>query len=470
MKYCDTLVINGTTVAGEQGSQPVINPATEEVVASSPQASVSQLDQAVAAARDAFADWSRCDDQVRKDALLRIADRIEEHSDELARILVSEQGKPLMIAQREVAASVAWTRYTANLELKVDLVLDSPEKRIEVHRKPLGVVASITPWNWPLMILIWHIMPAIRTGNTVVCKPSEYTPFNALRLIEIIADELPAGVVNIVTGAGEIGQAISEHPGINKVVFTGSTRTGKQIMRAAAGNLKRLTLELGGNDAGIVLPDADLDSIAQPLFIAAFKNMGQTCAALKRLYVHEDMYDALCDKLVAVASKQKVGNGLDEGVTFGPVQNKAQYDYLNALLDDIRATGGRILCGGNSSLERGYFIDPTIVADVDQRSRIVQEEQFGPILPVIRYSNLDEALAMANDTDEGLAGSVWGKDMELASDIAHRMECGSTWINGHGDLHPAAPFGGCKQSGIGVEFGEEGLHEYTRTHTHHIVK
>jgi acyl-CoA reductase-like NAD-dependent aldehyde dehydrogenase len=470
MKFCNSLIINGQTVAGQNGFQPVINPATEAEVAQCPRASVEQLNEAVAAARKAFAAWSTCDEQVRKNALHRIATRIEEHAEELARIIVMEQGKPLPVAQREVAASVAWTRYTADLDIDVEVVFESPEKRIELHRKPLGVVASITPWNWPLMILVWHIMPALRAGNTVVCKPSQNTPFNSLRLIAIMAAELPAGVINIVTGGRELGNGIAHHTDINKIVFTGSTATGKHIMRAASDNLKRLTLELGGNDAGIVLPDSNIDQVAEPIFAAAFKNMGQTCAALKRLYVHEDQYDELCSKLAAIAERQFVGDGLEPGVTFGPVQNRSQYDYLLQLLDDTREIGGRILSGGVPVEGAGYFIPPTIIAGVDQHARIVQEEQFGPILPVVPYRDLEEALEMANGTDEGLAGSVWGSDMALASDIAHRIEAGSTWINGHGDLHPAAPFGGCKQSGIGVEFGLEGLLEYTRTHTLHVVK
>jgi len=242
MRLCNTLYINGQSVAPANGTLDVINPATEQVLGACPLASVEQLDQAVASARRAFKEWSRCDDQERKEALLRIADRIEEHAEELAEIIVREQGKPLTIAKREVAGAAGWTRTTASLDLEVEVTLDSPEKRIELHRKPLGVVGSITPWNWPLMILVWHVMPALRVGNTVVCKPSEYTPFHALRLFEIIGQELPPGVINLVTGGGEIGQAISDHTGIDKIVFTGSIRTGKRIMRSAAENLKRLTL------------------------------------------------------------------------------------------------------------------------------------------------------------------------------------------------------------------------------------
>ncbi|MGB1090517.1 MAG: aldehyde dehydrogenase family protein [Oceanobacter sp.] len=470
MNLTQTLYIDGQSVAGEGGSLAVINPANEETLAECPLASVAQLDQAVAAARRAFPAWSKTSDDERKAILIRIADRLEQHADELARIIVAEQGKPLAIARNEVAGSVAWARYTANLALDVEVVFENDQKRIEVHRRPVGVVASITPWNWPLMIMIWHLLPALRTGNCVVCKPSEYTPFNTLRVIEIIAAELPAGVLNVVTGAGEIGAAISAHSGINKIVFTGSTRTGKLIMKSAADNLKRLTLELGGNDAGILLPGADVQKFAQNIFISAFKNMGQTCAALKRLYVHEDQYDEMCAALADIANRQKTGDGMAEGVTFGPVQNKAQYDYLCELLDDVKANGGNFLSGGEPLNQPGYLIPPTIISGVGHESRVVQEEQFGPLLPVVPYHTLEEAVAMANDSQEGLTGSVWGDDMALASEIAHQLEVGSSFINGHGDLHPAAPFGGCKQSGLGVEFGKEGLHEYTLTHSHHVVK
>lgn len=470
MKLCKTLYINGTSVVPANGTLDVLNPATEKVLASAPVASSDQMDQAVAAARSAFVQWRDSSDEERSEALLRIADRMETHADELARIIVHEQGKPLMIAQREVAGATAWVRYTAGLTLPVDVVFEDDSKRIEVHRKPLGVVGSITPWNWPLMILIWHLMPALKAGNTVVCKPSEYTPFHALRLFEIIGEELPAGVINVVNGRGDIGQAMSEHDGIDKIVFTGSIATGKRIMGAAAGNLKRLTLELGGNDAAVVLPDVDLEQAAEGIIAAAYKNMGQTCAALKRLYVHEDIHDALCEKLVAVAQRHVVGDGMEPGVTFGPVQNSMQYTYLCGLLDDIREQGGIFLCGGEPLPGKGYLIPPTIVTNVDPHSRIVQEEQFGPILPVIPFNHLEDVITLVNEPQEGLGGSVWSADIEKAQAISSRFECGSTWINFHGEVHPSAPFGGCKQSGLGVEFGQEGLMEYTSVQTRHILK
>lgn len=465
-----SLFIDGTRHVGDGTSFEVINPATEAVAASGNMASLEQLDQAVAAARRAFPGWSATSDAERTSLMHQIADRIEANSDELARIIVQEQGKPLFLAQMEVGGAVAWTRYNADLEIPVKVLEDSEHKRIEGHRKPLGVVASITPWNWPLMIAIWHIMPALRSGNTVVSKPSGLTPVNTLRLVEIINEVLPDGVVNLVTGEREIGEAISRHGDINKVIFTGSTPTGQSIMANAAGTLKRLTLELGGNDAGIVLPDADPDALAEGIFNTAFINMGQTCAALKRLYVHDSLHDRLCDRLTELARAQVVGDGLAEGTTFGPVQNRAQLGIVSELVEDARAQGGRVLCGGSPVDGKGYFYPPTLVSEVSNGVRLVDEEQFGPALPIIRYTDVEDAIRMANDCPFGLGGSVWGSDPEAAHQVAQRLECGTVWINNHAEVLPHAPFGGCKHSGLGVEFGVEGLLEYTQLQVIHQSK
>ncbi len=456
-----SLIIDGRPVAGDRGAFPVINPATEEVFAECPTASIEQLNDAVAAAERAFQSWQHTSADERKNMLNAIADRIEQNAPELAELVVKEQGKPLALAQMEVGGAVIWTRAAAGLDLPVEVIEDSPGKRIELHRKPLGVVGSITPWNWPLMIAVWHIMPALRAGNTVVVKPSSFTPFNTIRLVEIINEVVPAGVVNIVTGGGGLGREMSRHTGIRKIVFTGSTPTGQDIMRNAADNLKRLTLELGGNDAGIVLPDVDVDQVAEGIFQTAFLNMGQTCAALKRLYVHDSIHDALCDRLAKIAAAQKLGDGLQAGVTFGPVQNRDQYQLVCELVEDAKANGGRILSGGEPLQGRGYFYPPTIVSNVTDGMRLVDEEQFGPVLPVIRYSDVEDAIARANASENGLGGSVWSSDIDQARQVASRLECGTVWINGHAEVLPHCPFGGCKMSGFGVEFGQEGLLEYT---------
>lgn len=456
-----SMIINGQAVSGAAGSFSVVDPATAAAFAECPCASVEQLDQAVDAAEAAFASWQHSSHEERKALLHKIADKIEENAVELAEIIVREQGKPMALAQMEVGGAVGWTRYTAELEIPVEVVEDSENKRIEMHRKPIGVVGSILPWNWPLMIAVWHVMPALRAGNTVVVKPSPLTPFNTLRLVELMNEVLPAGVVNVLTDQDQVGPAMSAHEKIGKIVFTGSTPTGQHIMRSAANNLKRLTLELGGNDGGIVLPGADLDAIAPAIFQTAFLNMGQTCAALKRLYVHESQYDELAAKLIEIAKQQKVGPGMEEGVTFGPLQNKMQYDLVNTLIDEARESGATVNETAAIPEGNGYFIAPTIVTGAKDGMSLVDKEQFGAALPVIAYSDVEDAIARVNASENGLGGSVWGTDLDEAQKIASRLECGTAWINGHAEVLPHAPFGGCKMSGFGVEFGQEGLLEYT---------
>lgn len=452
------MTIEGKTVSGDMPSSTVLNPASEQTAFSVSVASTDQLNAAVKSAKAAYPQWSGLSQAQRDEYINKIADVIEQHAGELTEIIVKEQGKPTSLAQMEVGGAIAWTRHTAAIEIPVEVYEDSENKRIEGRRKPIGVVGSITPWNWPLLIAIWHIIPALRMGNTVVVKPSELTPINTLKLGQLLQDVLPAGVLNVVSGGGDIGRAMSEHKDINKMVFTGSTQTGQNIMQAAAANLKRLTLELGGNDAGIVLPGADLDAIAEGLFATAFINMGQTCAALKRLYVHESQHDVLCQKLADIADRQVVGDGSEEGVTFGPVQNSQQLEKVIALVEDAKQQGATIFSGGSRLDRPGYFFPPTIIGNATNTMRVVVEEQFGPVLPVIKYTTIEDAITAANSMEVGLGGSVWG-DVEQATALAAKLECGSVWVNGHAEVLPHAPFGGCKMSGFGVEFGLEGLLE-----------
>lgn len=456
------MIINGENVATEH-SFSVLNPATEELLAQCPAATQEHLDAAVEAANSAFISWSQTSDLERQEKVHQLAALIENNAESLAQSITLETGKAMdgMGSMFEVMGSVAWTHATASFELPVEIIEEDDDHRIELHRRPLGVVGSITPWNFPLMIAVWHIMPAIRAGNTVVLKPSELTPLSTLRMVELFNDVLPPGVLNVVTGGGEIGRAICEHPGIQKIVFTGSTNTGKQIMSGAAPTLKRLTLELGGNDAAVILPDIKPESVAEGIFQAAFVNSGQTCAALKRLYVHEDIYEAMCTALAKEASKFKVGNGLDEGVMYGPIQNKAQFDRVCELASDARDAGGRFLTGGEPMPGPGYFFPLTLVADVSDGVRLVDEEQFGPILPIIKYSDVDDAIRRANSSANGLGGSVWAADENLAKELACKLECGTAWVNTHAQIQPNMPFGGVKDSGFGVEFGTQGLAEYT---------
>ncbi|TGQ89141.1 aldehyde dehydrogenase family protein [Mesorhizobium sp. M8A.F.Ca.ET.208.01.1.1] len=461
-----TLFIGGKPVETARHAD-ILNPSTGEVVGAMPLATVGDLDAAVTAAAAAFEKWQLKSSLELADACRAIAAKIEENSEELARLLTLEQGKPLngLGSRFEIGGAVAWTRHTAEIELPVEVLQDTPEGRVELHRKPIGVVGSITPWNWPVMIACWHIIPAIRAGNTVVIKPSPQTPLSTIRLVELMNEVLPAGVVNVVTGENEIGAAMSAHPGIAKLTFTGSTSTGKKVMANAVDTLKRLTLELGGNDAGIVLPDADPKEIAEGLFWGAFINNGQTCACLKRLYVHDSLYDAVCESLVAYAAHIPVGDGLSEQSILGPVQNRMQLDIVASYVEDARAKGGRVLIGGQSNGGTGYFYPITIVADVDHGCELVDREQFGPALPIIRYTDLADVIAKANDNPAGLGGSVWGRDTAKAKQVAGQLECGTVWINKHGAIQPNAPFGGVKQSGIGVEFGVDGLKEFTTIQT-----
>lgn len=468
------MIINGQPVTSEK-SLGVINPATGEVFAEVAAATVTHVDLAVAAARAAFPGWCRTPDAERQRLLHEIADSLQAHMPELMSLVTQESGKPMhglngVGAGMEVGGAIAWAHVTADLSLPVEVIQDNDEARVEVHRRPLGVVGSITPWNWPLLIAIWHVIPALRAGNTVVIKPSELTPLATLRFVELANALLPPGVLNIVTGYGEVGAAMASHPDIAKMVFTGSTPTGRRIMQAAAGNLKRLTLELGGNDAGIVLPDVDVKAIAPKLFAACFHNNGQTCAALKRLYVHDSIHDALCAELVAIAHQTILGDGMEPATQLGPVQNARQLAIVEELAADAIRQGGRILCGGQRRAGSGYFYEPTIVANLSDGTRLVDEEPFGPILPVIRYSDVDEVIDRANANPQGLGGSVWSADVIRATQLAQRLECGTVWVNEHGAIQPDAPFGGVKQSGIGVEFGQHGLAEYTAIQTLKVMK
>jgi len=456
------LVIDGKTVQAADHFE-VLNPSTGAVAGLAPKASREQLDDAIEAAARAQKAWAKRSDAERKQLCHAVADKIKDNAEELARLLTIEQGKPLngLGSRFELGGAQAWAHYTADLDIPVKVLQDNNEGRIELHRKPIGVVGSITPWNWPLMIAIWHIIPAIRAGNTVVNKPSPFTPLSTLRMIELMQEVLPPGVVSCVAGEDFLGAHMSGHQGIGKITFTGSSATGQKVMSSASNTLKRLTLELGGNDAGIVLPDVDPQQIAEGLFWGAFINNGQTCAALKRLYVHDNVYDEICKSLVTYAKNIPVGDGLDENSVLGPIQNRMQRDKVARLVDAAKTAGGKVLLGGTADKEDSLFFPLTLISDLDNGNPLVDEEQFGPALPIIRYSNLDEVIARANDNPNGLGGSVWSKDTAKAKEVALQLECGSAWINKHGAIQPNAPFGGVKGSGVGVEFGEEGLFENT---------
>ncbi|MEO8220608.1 MAG: aldehyde dehydrogenase family protein [Specibacter sp.] len=447
-----------TPVSGE--TRTMLDPATGEVVGEAPVHDVADLERAIAAATAAQPAWAALGHDARSAVLLKAADAVERSTEELARLLSREQGKPLNgpNARFEVGACAAWLRATAATELAAETVVDDGATHAQIHYRPIGVVGAIGPWNWPMMITIWQIAPALRMGNAVVVKPSEYTPLSVLALVHVLNQELPNGLLSAVSGGRDVGARLAEHPAIGKIMFTGSTATGKAIIKSSAGTVKRLTLELGGNDAGIVLPDADPKAIAENLFWGAFINTGQTCAALKRLYVHDDIYDAVCEELTAVAAAMPMGVGLDENNVLGPLQNKQQFDIVARLVEAAKDSGARVLLGGNPETgQPGYFYPTTLVADIENNNPLVAEEQFGPALPLIRYSTVDEAVAMANGLDVGLGASVWSADLDVARSVAARIQAGTVWINSHGGVDPRIPFGGAKQSGYGLEFGVEGL-------------
>ncbi|MGP5732515.1 aldehyde dehydrogenase family protein [Arthrobacter sp. AOP36-A1-22] len=456
MTYQDLLA----RIVGSGEGRAISDPATGELIGQAPVQTVADLNAAVAVARSAQPGWGARSHGERSGYLNAAADAVEASAEALAELLSREQGKPLNgpNARFEVGACSAWLRAAAAFELEPEVVVDDGETHAVVHYRPLGVVGAIGPWNWPMMISVWQIAPSLRMGNTVVLKPSEYTPLSVLALAAVMNQALPEGLLQVVPGGRDVGEALSAHKDVDKIMFTGSTATGKAIIRSSADTVKRLTLELGGNDAGIVLDDVDPQAIAEDLFWGAFINTGQTCAAMKRLYVPDAIYDQVCDALVEVAGKMPMGIGLDEGNVLGPLQNQAQYDIVAKLVEDAKASGARMLMGGNpESGQPGYFYPTTLVADIDNANPLVAEEQFGPALPIIRYSTIDEAVQMANGLDVGLGASVWSADPARAREVAARIEAGTVWINKHGAVDPRVPFGGVKQSGYGLEFGVAGL-------------
>jgi acyl-CoA reductase-like NAD-dependent aldehyde dehydrogenase len=438
----------------------VVNPATGRVFAGAPECSREQLDEAMNAALAAAASW-RADEDARRAALHAAASATLAHQEELAAILCAEQGKPLKAAAFEVAETARWLSASAELEMPRAIVQDDARGYAEVVHRPLGVVAAITPWNFPLLLAGWKLGPALLAGNTVVLKPSPFTPLSTLRLGEVLASVLPPGVVNVVSGGDELGAWMTGHPAVRKISFTGSVPTGKAVAATAAPDLKRFTLELGGNDAAIVLDDADPAAIERGLFWGAFINNGQICAGIKRIYVPEKLHDDLVEALAERARKVRVGPGTEDGVQLGPIQNQPQFDRVRGLVADALDRGARAAVGGRPMDRDGYFFHPTILTGATEGTPIVDEEQFGPAVPVLSYRDVDEAVRRANDTRYGLSGSVWSPDAERAAAVAARLDCGTAFVNDHLTLEPHIPFGGAKWSGMGVENGPWGLAEFT---------
>jgi acyl-CoA reductase-like NAD-dependent aldehyde dehydrogenase len=469
-----SLLVDGESVLA-QAVLDVINPATGEVFARCPSAGHAELDRAVAAARRAFPGWSALSFEDRTKAIKRMADVLKANADSLADLLTREQGKPVQQSKDEINRASTLTEGMLKIRFDTETIVDDAEKRIELRYVPLGVAGIITPWNAPINLAIGPLVSALYTGNTVVLKPSPYTPLCTLKIGELIREVFPKGVVNILAGGDQLGQWITEHSGIDKISFTGSVATGKKVMASAAGTLKRVTLELGGNDAAIVLDDVDPKVVAPKLFFAGFVNSGQVCMAIKRIYAHEKIYDALCEALAEEARKWKVGDGMDPATKLGPIQNRMQYEKVVSFIEDTRKAGGRFLAGAeqpnvSSGQSHGYFVNPAIVTGLDEQSRLVREEQFGPVLPVLKFTDVNDALRRANDTRYGLSGSVWSNDPERAAAIAAKLEVGTAWVNQHRATAANVPFGGAKESGIGRTYSDLGLKAYMEPRVVSVIK
>jgi acyl-CoA reductase-like NAD-dependent aldehyde dehydrogenase len=454
-------LIDGEMVSTD-ATMEVLNPANEQVIGTVPSCGKDELDRAVAAARRAFKTWKKTPAEERQKVVQGIAKAIQDNAEELFRLLTSEQGKPHAQAQMEIYGAAGLAAAQAGLNLDEVINQDDDTRFSRTRRVPVGVVGGIVPWNFPVMMAIQKIVPALVAGCTIVLKPSPFTPLTTLRIAELIKDVVPAGTVNIITGEDSLGPLITEHPDIDKITFTGSTATGKKIMEGASKDLKRITLELGGNDASIVLPDADVAKVAEQLFWSSFSNAGQVCIAAKRIYIHEDIYDELSQAIAAYARQVKVGDGSEQGTGVGPIQNKKQFDRVCELIQDAKDNGYKFLVGGETDPSgSGYYVPITILDNPPEDARIVAEEQFGPVMPLMKFSTTEEAIARANASEYGLAGAVWTADPDKGVEVAEQLETGTVWVNEYLHLSPFAPFGGHKQSGFGAEYGVEGLKEFT---------
>ncbi len=458
------MTINGKDV-DTANHLTVTNPANGDLLGTAPDAGMAELDAAIAAARAAFPKWRATPYAERQAVVAKIGEVIGTNMEELCRSLTLEQGKPAEQAQFEIGGAAAWCGATAMLELPVFVLEDEPGHRIETHHVPIGVVGSISPWNFPLMLSVWKIAHAILAGNTMVLKPSPFTPLTVLRLGVLLRGVIPDGVLNIISGGDALGPMMTSHKGFDKISFTGSSATGRRVMESAAPTLKRVTLELGGNDAAIVMPDVDVAQAAESVFWSAFTNSGQVCIATKRAYVHDSVYDSFKAAITEIAKNVPMGDGSKQGSALGPINNKPQYDRVKNLIADCETNGYPMTQGYQPEEKDGYFIPVTLVDNPPENSRIVQEEQFGPVLPLLRWSDEADVIARANNSEYGLGGTIWTNDYDAALRIAPQLETGSVWINEAMAAHPHAAFGGHKQSGLGSENGVDGLLEYTNPQT-----
>ncbi|KAF3891753.1 Aldedh domain-containing protein [Trichophyton interdigitale] len=463
-------VINGklTSAAVTRHS---FNPSTGEPNPQVPISTAEDVDAAVAAAQEAFKLWSKTSHEERAKAVLGLADAIEAHAEQFLDLTIREQGKPKLIAGFEIQAAVANLRANSKLELKPTVLEDTEEKKVIQRFTPLGVAVGIVPWNFPLMIACQKIGPAVMSGCTTIIKPSPYSPYTDLKVVELAQQFFPPGVVQVLSGDDTLGPMLTEHPGPAKISFTGSSFTGKKVMASASKTLKRVTLELGGNDPAIVCEDVDFEKAIPKIAFTAFIHSGQVCAAIKRIFVHESIHEKFRDALVEAVKQFKVGPGDEEGVTHGPIQNMMQFNKVKSLFADIEKEKWTVATGGRSDLGRpGYFVEPTIIDRPPIDSRIVTEEPFGPIVPIVTWNDEASVIKEANNTKMGLGASVWSRDIERAQRIADQLEAGCVWVNNHAELSNNTSFGGHKESGIGYEGGLGGMMGYCNAQSVHITK
>ena len=470
------LVIDGELVPAASGRTfATVNPATGEEICQVAHGGTEDVARAVAAARRAFENpvWRRMSAVDRSNLLLKLADLIERDADELAVIECMDNGKPATMTRAvEIEGSIRTFRYYAGWPTKLggETLPVSPRSGARIlnytTREPVGVAGLIVPWNYPMSMAAWKVAPALAAGCTVVLKPAEQTPLTALRLGELALEAgFPAGVLNVVTGFGDTGAALVEHSDVNKIAFTGSTEVGKLIVRGAAGNLKKVSLELGGKSPQIVLPDADIDAAAASIASGIFFNQGQTCTAGSRLYAHASIHDRLLAAIADQAAKLKIGDGLDPDTTFGPLVSEEQWDRVSGYVEIGRAEGADVVIGGRrpAGLEKGFFFEPTILAGAAPSMRVVREEIFGPVLSALSWTDADDLVRQANDSDFGLSAGIWTNDIKSAHRLAEAVHAGTVWINCFNLVDNATPFGGFKQSGWGREHGRQGIELYTET-------
>ena len=467
--------INGKAVEACGGEFfGVKNPATGELLEQVPRGTEEDVAAAVEAALSASAGWASASPQQRGGVLYRTAGIIRQRKDELAALLTQEQGKPLAEARNEIEGFAHVLEYYCGLagSLRGDFISVPGNGYAFTVKNPLGVCAAIIPWNMPALIMGWKIAPALISGNTLVLKPASNTPLTNLTLASIFGEAgLPAGVLNVVTGPGEtVGESLVRSPDVRKISFTGEARTGKRVAELAASEMKRVTLELGGSDPMLVCDDADLESAAAGALRGRFYNCGQTCTAVKRLYVFESIAEEFTKKLETGIRSLRIGNGLDKNTSIGPLNNRQQWEYIKELAAEIEEKdAGRIITGGKVPVfkgsDKGYFFEPTLVSDVPEDSRLLKEEVFGPLLPVVTVKDLDEAIEKANSTSYGLGASIWTKDLDRARTGCEQLNAGIIWVNQHMKIAPEVPFGGVKESGFGRENGPDALSEYLETKT-----